>query len=132
MHRCWIRVVVTVFALSLLAAACGGEEDDELQDGGATETPTETETESPAEGDGGADLTIVDFSFSPSTLRVSDGDTITVANIGEASHTFTTDDGAIDETVGPGEEIEVPIEGVSTQGFHCEFHSQMTGKLAVS
>ena len=130
MHRRWIRVMVTLFALSSLAA-CGGEEEDGLQDGG-TETPTETETSSPTEGDGGADLTIVDFSFSPSNLRVTEGDTITVANIGESSHTFTTDDEAIDETVGPGEEIEVPIEGVSTQGFHCEFHSQMTGKLTVS
>jgi plastocyanin len=134
MQRRWIRVVVTVFALSSLVVACGGEEDDGLQDGGGTATPTETETEteSPAGGDGGADLTIVDFSFSPSNLRVSEGDTITVANIGESSHTFTTDDGAIDETVGPGDEIEVPIEGVSTQGFHCEFHSRMTGKLTVS
>ena len=132
MHRRWIRVVVTVFTLSLLAAACEGSEEPGPEGGVGTETPTETETESPTGGDGGADLTIVDFSFSPSNLRVSEGDTITVANIGESSHTFTTDDGAIDETVGPGEEIEVPIEGVSTQGFHCEFHSQMTGKLTVS
>lgn len=131
MHRRWIRVVGAVFALTLLAAACGGEEDDGLQDGGGTETPTETETASPTEGDGGADLTIVDFSFSPSNLRVSEGDTITVANIGDTSHTFTTDDGVIDETVGPGEEIEVQIEGVSTQQFRCRFHSQMTGRLTV-
>ena len=131
MHRRWIRVAVAVFALTLLAAACDGEVDDGGQDGGATETPTETETESPTGGNGGADLTIVDFSFSPSNLRVTDGDTITVANIGDTSHTFTTDDGAIDETVGPGDEIEVQIDGVSTQRFHCEFHSQMTGKLTV-
>lgn len=127
MHRRWMKVLAAAFALSLLAAACGGEEGDGAQDGGGTET----ETASPTEGDGGADLTIVSFSFSPSNLRVTDGDTITVANISDTSHTFTTDDGAIDETVGAGEEIEVPIEGVSTQGFHCEFHSQMTGKLTV-
>jgi plastocyanin len=129
MHRRWIQVVGAIFALTLLAAACGGEEDEGTPDGETTET--ETETASPTEGDGGADLTIVDFSFSPSNLRVSDGDSITVANIGDTSHTFTTEDGAIDETVGPGEEIEVPIEGVSTQEFHCRFHSQMTGKLTV-
>jgi plastocyanin len=123
-------VVVAVSAISLLAAACGGEEDGPPA-GGVTETPTETETASPTEGDGGADLTIVDFHFSPSNLRVSDGDTITVANIGDTSHTFTTDDEAINQTIGPGEEIEVMIEGVSTQGFHCRFHSQMTGKLTI-
>jgi plastocyanin len=129
MHRWWMKVLAAAFALSLLAAACGGEEEDGLQDGGATETETESPTET--EGGGGPDLTIVDFSFSPSNLTVSDGDTITVANIGDTSHTFTTEDEAIDETVGPGEEIEVPIEGVSSQGFHCRFHSQMTGRLRV-
>jgi plastocyanin len=124
-----MKVLAAAFAMSLLAAACGGEEEDGLQDGG----PTETETESPTgtDGGGGPDLTIVDFSFSPSNLTVADGDTITVANIGDTSHTFTTEDEAIDETVAPGEEIEVPIEGVSSQGFHCRFHSQMTGKLKV-
>ena len=128
MHRRWIRVLATIFALSLLAAACGGEEDDGLEG----DDPTQTEAESPTEdGGGGADLTIVDFGFSPADLTVADGDTITVANIGDTSHTFTTDDEAIDETIGPGEEIEVEIEGVSSQGFRCDFHSQMQGSLRV-
>jgi plastocyanin len=129
MHRRWIRVLAAVFALSLLAAACGGEEEDGLQGGSPTDTETETPTET--EGDGGADLTIVDFGFSPADLTVADGDTITVTNIGDTSHTFTTDDGAIDETVGPGDEIDVEISGVDSQGFHCRFHSQMTGNLTV-
>ncbi|HEX6401038.1 MAG TPA: cupredoxin domain-containing protein [Actinomycetota bacterium] len=128
MHRRWIRVLATIFALSLLAAACGGEEDGGTQG----EDPTETETESPSEdGGGGADLTIVDFGFSPADLTVADGDTITVANIGDTSHTFTTDDEAIDETIGPGEEIEIEIAGVSSQDFRCDFHSQMQGTLTV-
>lgn len=129
MHRRWMKVLTAAFALSLVAAACGGNDEDGTQDGG----PTETETESPTgtDGGGGPDLTIVSFSFSPANLTVSEGDTITVANIADTSHTFTTEDEAIDETIGPGEEIEVPIEGVSSQGFHCEFHSQMTGKLKV-
>jgi plastocyanin len=128
--RRWISVVAAAFALSLLLAACGGDDTDG-EDGG---TPTETETETPTDGGGGgggADLTIIDFSFSPADLTVSDGDSITVSNIGDTSHTFTTEDGAIDVTVGAGEETEVTIEGVESQNFHCRFHSQMTGKLTV-
>lgn len=129
MHRQWIRVVAAVFVLSVMAAACGGDGGDDgaaetPAEGGATETPTDG-------GGGGADLTIVDFGFSPADLTVADGDTITVANIGDTSHTFTTEDEAIDETIGPGEEIEVTIEGVSSQGFRCDFHSQMQGTLTV-
>jgi len=131
MHRRWARVRVAVFALTLLTAACGGDDEDGGVGDGGTETGTQTETETPTDGGGGPDLTIVDFSFSPADLTVSDGDTIIVANIGESSHTFTTDDGAIDETIGPGEEVEVTIEGVDDQGFVCRFHSQMAGTLNV-
>jgi plastocyanin len=128
MHRRWMKVLAATFVLSLLAAACGGDDGTAENGTGGDGDGTATETQG---GGGGADLTIVDFSFSPSNLTVSDGDTITVANIGDTSHTFTTDDEAIDEVIAPGEEVEVPIDGVASQGFHCEFHSQMTGRLKV-
>lgn len=126
MRRTWMRVVAAVFVLTLTAAACGGDEGDGGGTGGGGGSPTAEDG-----GGGGADLTIVDFSFSPADLTVSDGDTITVLNIGDTSHTFTTEDEAIDEEIGPGEEVEVTIEGVSSQGFSCRFHSQMTGTLTV-
>jgi plastocyanin len=129
MHRRWIGLVAAVLAATLVLAACGGDGDDGGEDGGS---PTATATESPAEdGGGGADLTIVDFAFSPAGLTVTDGQTITISNIGDTSHTFTTEDGAIDETIGAGEEIEVTLEGVSSGGFRCRFHSQMQGTLTV-
>jgi plastocyanin len=128
MHRRWMRLLGAVFALTLLATACGGEEETPPdQNGGAP-------TESPADdggGGGGADLTTVDFGFSPTQLSVTEGQTITVTNIGESSHTFTTDDGAIDETIGVGETVEITLTGVTSGGFHCEFHSQMVGTLTV-
>jgi plastocyanin len=126
MRRTWMRVVAAVFVLTLTAAACGGDEGDGGGTGDGGGSPTAEDG-----GGGGADLTIVDFSFSPADLTVSDGDTITVLNIGDTSHTFTTEDEAIDEEIGPGEEVEVTIEGVSSQGFLCRFHSQMTGTLTV-
>jgi plastocyanin len=123
MHRRWMRLLGVVFALTLLAAACGGDDTPPADDGG---NPTESASE-----DGGADLTIVDFSFSPADLSVTEGQTITVTNIGETSHTFTTDDESVDETIGAGETVEIPLTGVASGGFHCRFHSQMTGTLTV-
>lgn len=123
MHRGWIRVLAALFALTLLTAACGGEEESPA-DGGDGGEQTDG-------GGGGADLTIVDFSFSPRELSVTEGQTITISNIGETSHTFTTDDGAIDQTIGAKETVEVTLTGVSSGGFHCRFHSQMTGTLTV-
>jgi plastocyanin len=124
MHRRWMAVLAALFALTLLAASCGGDEETPPAGGGGG-----SETES--DGGGGADLTIVDFSFSPQDLSVTEGQTITVSNIGETSHTFTTDDGAIDETISPGDTVEITLTGVTSGGFHCRFHSQMTGNLTV-
>jgi plastocyanin len=128
MHRRWMRLLGAVFALTLLATACGGEEETPPDQGGGTST------ESPSDdggGGGGADLTTVDFGFSPTELSVTEGQTITVTNIGENSHTFTTDDEAIDETIGAGETVEITLTGVTSGGFHCEFHPQMVGTLTV-
>jgi plastocyanin len=74
---------------------------------------------------------MVDFGFSPTELSVTEGQTISVSNIGESSHTFTTDDGAVDETVGPGETVDIDLTGAASGGFHCDFHSQMVGTLTV-
>jgi plastocyanin len=122
-----MRSLGALFALTLLTTACGGDEPEgQPVDGEEAEAPSESPSES-----GGADLTIVDFSFSPAELSVTEAQTITVTNIGETSHTFTTDDDAIDETIGAGETLEITLSGVSSGGFHCRFHTQMTGTLTV-
>jgi plastocyanin len=123
MHRRWMRTLAALFALMLLAAACGGDETPPANDGGS---PGES-----ASSGGGADLTIVDFGFSPTELSVTEGQTISINNTGDVAHTFTTDDGAIDQTISPGETVDVTLTGVTSGGFHCRFHTQMTGTLTV-
>jgi plastocyanin len=125
MHRRWMNLLAALFALTLLAAACGGDDDGGDGGGNGGETPEETD------GGGGADLTIVDFGFSPTDLSVTEGQTISISNIGETSHTFTTEDEAIDQEIGPGETVEVTLTGVSSGGFLCRFHPQMVGTLTV-
>jgi plastocyanin len=131
MHPRWMRLLGAVFALTLLATACGGEEETPTDQNGGTTTESPSDGGDGGGGGGGADLTTVDFGFSPNQLSVTEGQTISVTNIGESSHTFTTDDGAIDETIGAGETVEITLTGVTTGGFHCEFHPQMVGTLTV-
>jgi plastocyanin len=113
-------LVVGTVALAMLGAACGG--DDGGGGGGG--------------GDGGASVSAVDFAFEPTTLSVSSGDTITVTNEGEASHTFTVEEGEehlIDQEVAPGASSEVTVDlEAGEYEFYCEFHPEMTGTLTVS
>lgn len=129
MHRRWMRLLGAMFALTLLAASCGGDDTptDADQGGGS---PSESPSDA-GDGGGGADLTTVDFGFSPTELSVTEGQTISVTNIGETSHTFTTDDEAIDETIPSGETVEITLTGVTSGDFHCRFHPQMVGTLTV-
>ena len=124
MHRRWMRMLAALFALTMLAAACGGDETPPTNGGGS---PSES-----AGSGGGADLTIVDFGFSPTELSAAEGQTITITNTGDVSHTFTTDDDVIDQTISSGETVEVTLAGVTSGGFHCRFHTQMTGTLTVA
>ena len=128
MHPRWMRLLGAVFALTLLATACGGDEEPPSDQNGGTTTESPSDA---GDGGGGADLTTVDFGFSPTELSVTEGQTISVTNIGETSHTFTTDDESIDETIPAGETVEITLTGVTSGGFHCRFHPQMVGTLTV-
>jgi plastocyanin len=72
-------------------------------------------------------LTIVDFAFEPSAVQAGPEGALTVTNTGDVTHTFTMDDGSIDQELEPGQSVDVII---GTAGaFHCEIHPQMTGTI---
>ena len=120
--RRWMVAVVA--SLSLVAAACSSGND--------SSTP-------PASSAGGgvvpttAAIGIADLAFEPSTLTVASGTTtITVTNSDSVTHTFTLDDGSVDETIDPGQSVDVTVDLTASTGFHCKIHPQMTGTLQVA
>ncbi len=75
---------------------------------------------------------MVDNEFQPADISVSSGTTLTVTNDGQAAHTFTLEDGSIDETVSPGSSTEVEIsQSAGEYPFECTFHPGMAGTLTV-
>jgi plastocyanin len=126
----WVRLVAGLFVLSLVVAACssddnGGGTTDTT--GGATGTTAET-----GSGGGGTTITIAGFAFDPDTITVSGPTEVTVTNDDSTTHTFTLDDGSVDETVEPGATETVTIDVSASTGFHCNIHPQMTGQIEVS
>ena len=124
----WVRLVAGLFVLSLVVAACSSD------DGGGTTGSTggatgATETGS---GGGGTTITIAGFAFDPDTITVSGPTEVTITNNDSTTHTFTLDDGSVDETVEPGATETVTVDVSASTGFHCNIHPQMTGQIEVS
>src|SRR5688500_19771346 len=106
----WMALIAGIFAMALVLAACGGDDD-----GGETTGPTAPEpTGATGEtdgggGGGGAEIFIQDFRFQPSTITVSGPTEVTVTNNDTAPHTFTLDDGSVDLALDPGESGTVTV-----------------------
>jgi plastocyanin len=120
-----------IIALGLVTAACssGGSGDS----GGSP-------TGAPSGGGGGggsgtATISISNFAFEPNALTGSPGETleITVTNNDSTTHSFTADDGSVTQDISSGESatVTVTLPSSGTFGWHCRFHSSMTGTITV-
>jgi plastocyanin len=126
----WVRLVAGLFVLSLVVAACSSDDDGgdtTAATGGATGS-----TDATGGGGGGTTITIAGFAFDPDTITVSGPTEVTVTNEDSATHTFTLDDGSVDETVEPGATATVTVDVSAATGFHCNIHPQMVGQIEVS
>ncbi|HEY0399034.1 MAG TPA: cupredoxin domain-containing protein [Acidimicrobiia bacterium] len=79
-------------------------------------------------------VNIVNFAYSPASTPIKPGDKIIWVNNSNTKHTVTSDGGGtnFDYTVAPGREAELRFDTAGTYTYHCNFHSQMTGKIEVS
>jgi len=129
----WVRLVAGLFVLSLVVAACSSDDN-----GGGTTATTGGATGSTAAtgstggGGGGTTITIAGFAFDPDTITVSGPTEVTITNNDSTTHTFTLDDGSVDQTMDPGATETVTVDVSASTGFHCNIHPQMTGQIEVS
>jgi plastocyanin len=126
----WVRLAAGLFVLSLVVAACSSD------DGGTTGTTGTTGAATGAtqtgSGGGGTTITIAGFAFDPDKITVSGPTEITITNNDSTTHTFTLDDGSVDQTMDPGATETVTVDVSASTGFHCNIHPQMTGQIEVA
>lgn len=97
----------------------------QTQSGSATASPS-----SPAVS--GSAVKITNFSFSPATLMVKVGDTVTWTNQDTVGHSATADDNSFDTGVMPtGQSGSVTFSKVGTYAYHCSVHPSMKGTIVV-
>ena len=78
------------------------------------------------------DVTIQNFTYSPETLTVKVGDTVTWTNQDSAGHSATADDGSFDTGVlAKGQSGSVTFDKAGTYTYYCSVHPRMKGTIIV-
>ena len=77
-------------------------------------------------------VTIVDFSFSPGSITINVGDTVTWVNNGPTPHSATSSSGAFDTGIFPaGESRSHTFNEAGTFSYICTPHPNMRGTVVV-
>jgi plastocyanin len=77
-------------------------------------------------------VAISGFSFSPKSVTVTVGDTVTWTNSDAQSHTATADDGSWDtDNIANGTSKSITFSTAGTFAYHCSIHPAMTGTVVV-
>ncbi len=80
-----------------------------------------------------AAVTIADFQFTPATLQVAQGTTVTWTNNGPTNHTTTSDTGVWDSGVlQAGRSFSFRFNTPGTFAYHCMIHPSMKGTITVT
>ena len=127
-----LRLAAGLVAATLLVAACGGGGSPKP----ATPAPTATATATPAPASqapaGAAAVKIEGFAFSPQTITVSIGTTVTWTNRDSATHTVAFDDGSASSgRLAQGDQFERSFDKPGTFTYACSIHSAMKGTVVV-
>jgi plastocyanin len=79
-------------------------------------------------------VSIENFSFSPATITVKKGTTVTWTNNDTTAHTVTADSGnAFDSgTMEQGKTFSHTFDSAGTFKYHCTLHSDMHGTVTVT
>jgi plastocyanin len=86
----------------------------------------------PADARAGASVTVADMAFSPASVTVGLGQTVTWTFKDAVGHTATSDQGFWDSgTRSGGATYSRAFTSAGTFRYHCTIHSMMRGKVAV-
>jgi plastocyanin len=77
-------------------------------------------------------VSIKDMAFSPASLSVSAGTTVTWTNNDAIAHTVTADDGSYDSgNIPPGSRYSKVFSTAGTFAYHCTIHPMMKATVTV-
>lgn len=100
-------------------------------EGGTVVTSDETQGAAPRlVAKGAGSVSMIDFAFSPATVTIGVGETVTWTNGGQEDHT-ATGSGFATGTVSPGGSASHTFTSAGTFAYVCDFHPNMKGTVEV-
>jgi plastocyanin len=115
--------------------ADSGNDAPDQQPAAAAPAPPAVTVSSPknkAHASASASVTMGDFFFSPASVSVAVGDTVTWHNTGQAPHTATANDGSFDTgTINAGGSGSHTFSSAGTFSYICTIHPNMKGTVRV-
>ena len=97
--------------------------------------PSASGTSTPAPAPAADTVTIKGFTFSPSTLTVKAGTTVTWTNQDRVPHSVVADTGSpaafASDTVASGGSYTFTFTQAGSYPYHCSIHPSMTGMILV-
>ena len=77
-------------------------------------------------------VSLANFTFSPATLPVKAGTTVTWTNNDSTTHTVTSDSGVFNSgNLAPGATFSYTFNSTGTFTYHCSIHTYMKGTIIV-
>lgn len=116
------RLLALLGVLALVLVACGDDDPGSSGGGGGSEQIT---------------VTAEDFSFTESEIQLEPGAEVelTLENVGDTEHSFTSEELDVEVEAPGGEEASTTFTAPDEEGsfdFFCEYHpDQMTGTVVV-
>jgi plastocyanin len=146
----WFGLLGAALGLMILLAACGGAAGASTGGTGgpattptpaattpvgATPTPTVKATPLP----GLSQVVLIEnnsdgsFGFSPATLAIRPGTTVTWKNMSSAPHTVTSDDGQTFDSgnIAPGGNFTFKFTVAGSYAYHCNIHPYMRATVSL-
>jgi len=150
----WVGLLGAALGLMILLAACGGAAGASTSGTGssaatptpttpvvtntpAVATPTPTVKATPLPGLSQVVLIVNNsdgsFGFSPATLTIRAGTTVTWKNMSAAPHTVTSDDGQTFDSgnIAPGGTFTFKFTVAGSYSYHCNIHPYMRATVSL-
>lgn len=131
--KSWLIILIILVLAGVGYAVYGHEKKSTPYTANTTSTKTtSSSTTKPTATDA---VVIKDMAFSPASITVQAGATVTWTNNDTMSHTITETDGKTgpdSSDVAPGGTYSFTYKTVGTFKYHCTIHPSMTGTVTVT